>query len=371
MSRILEYLEYEFWASCNVYDVLLAFVVLFVTLIVNRILTRILNKWLDFFLRKTHTEVEEKTREALNKSFNWLVILIGVKYAGIMLNLPGYKPGEEAINVNLFFERVIHCAITVTVMWFLMRVADVFGSFLQRIARKAETVLETHLVPILVKSMKVIIILIGVVTIIHLAGGNVKAIVAGFGIGGLAVALAAQETLKDVFGSIMIFMDRPFKVGDLINTNEVEGFVEEIGFRSTRIRTIPNTLVTIPNSKVADSVVNNYSKMEKRHCSTVVGVTYDTTADQMEEALKGIKRILETHAGVNREIYFVQFSEFGDSSLNIMVDFYTVDTTRQGFYAVREDVFLSIMRLLEKMGIDIAFPSQSLYVEKWPERPGT
>jgi len=203
-----------------------------------------------------------------------------------------------------------------------------------------------------------------VLYVFQLLGYNVSSLLAGLGIGGLAVALALQDTLSNFFGSVFIFLDRPFMVGDWVKIGDIEGIVEDIGFRSTRIRTWLKTLVSIPNKNVANATIDNWSRMPRRRVFQTIGVTYETTADQMEQAVKEIKKIIENDPGVDKDFIVVKFSEFGDSSLNITVIYFTIDTTLAGHLETKERINLAIMRKLLDLGLSIAFPTMSIYLEK-------
>ena len=177
------------------------------------------------------------------------------------------------------------------------------------------------------------------------------------------MALALQDTLSNFFGSVFIFLDRPFVVGDLVKIGDVEGTVEDVGFRSTRIRTYPATLVSIPNKTIANAAIDNLSKRPKRRVMQTIGVTYDTTAAQMELAVAAIKAIIEKDDGVDKDVIAVKFSEFGDSSLDIMVIYFTMDVSFEEHFATRERINLAIMRKLEEHGLSTAFPTRSVYIE--------
>ena len=212
--------------------------------------------------------------------------------------------------------------------------------------------------------MKATIGIICFLWVFQLLGYNVSSLLAGLGIGGLAVALALQDTLSNFFGSVFIFLDRPFMVGDWVKIGDVEGIVEDIGFRSTRIRTWLKTLVSIPNKNVANATIDNWSRMPRRRVFQTIGLTYETTADQMEKAVEEIKKIIENDPGVDKNFIVVKFSEFGDSSLNITVIYFTIDTTLKGHLETKERINLSIMRKLSDLGLSIAFPTMSIYLEK-------
>jgi MscS family membrane protein len=249
------------------------------------------------------------------------------------------------------------------VLWFLFRLVDVGSQYLVRLAGKTDSKLDDQLIPVIRKALKATVGVIGFVWVVQLLGYSVSSLIAGLGIGGLAVALALQDTLANFFGSVFIFLDRPFTVGDWIRVDDVEGIVEDIGFRSTRIRTWPATLVAIPNKNMANATVDNWSKMPKRRVMQTVGVTYETTADQMEQAVEGIRDIVENDEGVDKEFIVVRFTDFGDSSLNILVYYFTTAIPFADHTETKQRINLAIMRLLRGMGLSIAFPTRTLYFE--------
>jgi MscS family membrane protein len=249
------------------------------------------------------------------------------------------------------------------VVWFLFRVVDVAVEYLGRLAKRTQSKLDDQLVPLVRKALKVTIGVVCGVWVVQLLGYSVSSLLAGLGIGGLAVALALQDSLANFFGSVFIFLDRPFAVGDTVKIGDVTGTVEQIGFRSTRIRTWPATLVSIPNKTVAESVVDNWSKMPKRRVFQTVGVTYETTAEQMEKAVAAIRRILESDEGVDQEFIVVRFSDFGASSLDIIVYYFTKAIAYADHLAMKERVNLAIMRAMQDLGLSIAFPTRTVYFE--------
>ncbi len=198
--------------------------------------------------------------------------------------------------------------------------------------------------------------------VIQALGYSISGVVAGLGIGGLAVAMAAKDTLANFFGSIMILSDRPFRVGDWIRADQNEGVVEEIGFRSTRIRTFPKTLITVPNSIIANTAIDNFSRMPKRRVNMTVGVTYRTTADQMERLVSGIESILKNHEGVDKEFMLVNFTDFGSSSLDVLVYYFTATVLWADHLRIRQEVNLLIMRLVDGMGLAVAFPTRTVHL---------
>jgi len=306
-------------------------------------------------LEKTPYQFDHLIARAASAPAGYLILLAGLYAAIAVLPLPASASG--------FVFGALQVLLAVDILWFLFRLVDVADRYLQRLAARTESKLDDQLVPVVRKALKATIGVIGFVWVIQLLGYSVSALITGLGIGGLAVALALQDTLGNFFGSVFIFLDRPFAVGDWIKLEGVEGVVEEVGFRSTRIRTFPATLVSVPNKTVAAAIIDNWSRMPKRRITQTVGVTYETSADQMEQAVEGIREILEKDEGVDKELIVVRFTEFGDSSLNISLIYFTIALSIADHWATKERVNLAIMRLVERLGLSIAFPTRTLYLE--------
>ncbi|HSN23061.1 MAG TPA: mechanosensitive ion channel family protein, partial [Methylomicrobium sp.] len=196
-------------------------------------------------------------------------------------------------------------------------------------------------------------------------------VLAGLGVGGLAVALAAQQTLANLLGSLIIMFERPFGVGDRIKLNDVEGFVESVGFRSTRIRTLHNSLVTIPSSQLVNSTVDNIERREYRQIKAVLGLTYDTPAGKIEEIVQGIRHILETHPSTRKDNIEVVLHDLGSHSLDVMLNFFLNVPDREAELIDRQRILLTILRLAEAIGVRFAFPTQTLHIEAMPDYQAT
>ena len=162
----------------------------------------------------------------------------------------------------------------------------------------------------------------------------------------------------------MLLVDRPFTIGDWVKSPDgsVEGVVEEIGFRSTRIRTFEKTLIHVPNSRLADFIIDNMDRRPARRVWITIGLTYRTTSSQMEDAVAAIRRILTSHEGVNQQFFLVRFTDFGQSSLDIMVYYFTKSIVWDEYLAVREDVNLKVMNALERLGLEVAFPTRTVHL---------
>ena len=197
-------------------------------------------------------------------------------------------------------------------------------------------------------------------------GFDVWKLAAGVGIGGLALAYGAQDTVANVFGSLNVFVDKPFQIGDAIKVGSVEGVVEEVGFRSTRLRTYHNSVVTIPNSKITNASVDNLGLRNRRRVKMTLGVTYDTSPDRLQAFVEGLRAILAAHDNV-QDTYEVHTVGLGDSAIEILVHYHVVVETWHDELTTRGQNIMEFLRLAEKLGIDFAFPSQSLYVESTPQ----
>ncbi len=287
---------------------------------------------------------------------NWFVIL-GLYFALLILPLGQY--------FQVLVTQTFRASIIVLIAWGLYNMA---GPYLfEAINSKIETKMDAILIPFLSKVLRFLIIFLALSLVASEWGYDVTGIVAGLGLGGLAFALAAQDTAANIFGGIVIITDKPFDIGDWIFCPSVEGTVEDISFRSTRVRTFANSLVTVPNSTLANEPITNWSKMGKRRVSFNLGVTYDTSRDQLKKCVEEIRQMLENHPDVHKDVIFVKFDSFNDSSLDIFIYYFTVTTQWGTHMNVKEEINLNIMKILEDQGVSVAFPSRSLYLENPPE----
>ena len=336
---------------------LAAFALLLLGLLLKKTSDFIFERKLIPLLKKTRFEFDNLCAQAVSKPTGYLFLLAGLAAAFGVIALPT-EP-----NVRAFVFGTLKVLFVADVMWFVFRGVDMAVHYLESLAARTESKLDDQLVPIVRKALKATIAVVSFVWVIQLLGYSVSSLIAGLGIGGLAVALALQDTLSNFFGSIFIFLDRPFAVGDWIKVDGTEGVVEAIGFRSTRVRTWPATLVSIPNKQVASSTIDNWSKMPKRRVTQTVGVTYETRPEQMEQAVAAIRDILVKDEGVDQEFIVVRFSDFGESSLNILVYYFTRATAFADHLATKERINLALMRALRAMGLSIAFPTQTVYIK--------
>lgn len=216
---------------------------------------------------------------------------------------------------------------------------------------------------------KAVILLFAGVLVVTEMGYNVNSLIAGLGLGGLTFALAAQDSASNFFGGLVIIFEKPFELGDWISTASLEGSVEDITFRSTKIRTLANALTVVPNSKLCGEPITNWTRMKMRLAQFTLGLTYGTPKRTVGAVTNRVRAMLENHPGVHSETVQVRLSEFADSSIDIAVQFYTKTTDIVEYRAVKEDVNLRIMDIMAGEGASFAFPSRSIYIENAPSLP--
>jgi MscS family membrane protein len=267
------------------------------------------------------------------------------------------------IGAALTMAVAVRVMVVLSVVWALYRVVDVLAAWLSHKAALTDSKLDDQLVPLIRKSLKVVTVIMGALFVLQNLNVNVASLLAGLGIGGLAFALAAKDTLANFFGSIMIFSDRPFQVGDWVKIADSEGVVEEVGFRSSRIRTFYNSVVTIPNAKIVDTPVDNMGARQYRRTSTTLNLTYDTTPEQMQAFVEGVRAIIRANPHTRKDYYEVHMSAFGAHSLDVMLYFFFKVSSWTEELRERHNVFLEIMRLARALGVDFAFPTQTLKVD--------
>ncbi len=275
------------------------------------------------------------------------------------LKLAGIPPALSALALKLLLFLVLAGAV-----WTIWALIDAVASGMARKASATESRLDDQMVPLLRKLCKILAAALGVAFFLQMLGYPVSGIIAGLGIGGLAVALAAQDSLSGFFSSLVLFLDKPFMVGDFIQIGGTTGTVEEIGFRSTRIRTMGKTLVSIPNKEVVDSTIDNLSRRPMRRTEITLRITYDCTPERMESLLEGLRRLLREHPMVHDEALLVHFTEFGAYSLNVEMKFFITTTEFEEWLGAREDINLQVMRAVHGLGLDFAFPTQTVHLGK-------
>lgn len=289
------------------------------------------------------------------------VFLIGAVFTW---GLPEARLGVQAARLALFFA---HTVASFAAVLILARMVDLGAEFFSKRAKATASKMDDQVIPLVQRAAKVTIWVLGVVFVVQNMGVDVGSLLAGLGIGGLAFALAAKDTVENLFGSLTIFTDRPFQIGDwVVIGGQTEGVVEEVGFRSTRIRTFYNSVISVPNGKVAHSTIDNYGRRNYRRVKTTLGLTYGSTPEQIEAFTQRIRDHLQANEAVWKGTCEVHFAAFGASSLDVMVYFFLDVPDWSTELAERSKIYMEFMRIAEDVGVDFAFPSTSLYLESVP-----
>lgn len=342
---------------------MVALLVLMLGFALKKFLEVVVIRWLLRLFSKTKARYDEMVVEALGKPLSAFVIVGCVYIATVVIaaDLDLNEVSRQLIRKTYFV------AIGITMVWALYRLVDVFATYLDDAVSSDDDSVKGQFVPVIKQSLRIFTVIIGLLTILASLDVDIKALLGGLGIGGVAIALAAQDAVGNFIGTLSIFTDRPFKVGDwIIVGDKVDGNVEQIGFRSTKVRTWPKTLMSIPNKVLATEIIDNWSRMPKRRVKMTVGVTYSTTPGEMETLLGRIEKMLTEDSGVNQDFMLVRFTDFGPSSLDIFLYYFTNSVKWGEHLAVRQRINLKVMRIIREMGLSIAFPTRSIHVESLP-----
>jgi MscS family membrane protein len=263
---------------------------------------------------------------------------------------------------------LVQVVLSFAVIWAVYRLVDVVTAWLKIVTGKTETTLDDQLVPLVRRALRIFTVIFGVLVTIQNLGVNVLSLLAGLGLGGLAFALAARDTCANFFGSIMIILDRPFQVGDWVIVGSVEGSVEEIGFRSTRVRTFYNSLISVPNSVMANANIDNMGAREYRRIKTFFGLTYDTPPEKMEAFIEGVKNIVKANPYTRKDYFHVVFNSYGPDYLEVMLYCFLKVPDWATELVERQNIYLEIYRLASELGVEFAFPTRTLNIEQFPEK---
>lgn len=247
-------------------------------------------------------------------------------------------------------------------VWAFYRLADLLGGYLLARAAKTQNKFDDLLVPLIRKTLKVAITVFGIVFIAKTLDYDLTELLVGLSIGGLALAFAAKETLSNIFGSLAILLDRPFQIGDSVIIGDHQGTVEDVGFRSTRIRTFYDSVVTIPNADCVNMAIDNMGRRRARRFKTVISVTYSTTPEQLEAFCEGIRELIRQHPMMQKDNFKVYANEFAASSIDIMLYCFFATTDWGISLRERHGLILDIMRLAEKLHVEFAFPTQTVHL---------
>ncbi|GAB4513986.1 MAG: mechanosensitive ion channel family protein [Anaerolineae bacterium] len=334
---------------------LLVALALILTYIFRRILTWMIVRPLRRFSVQTGYHYDDMFLDAAGAPIRYAVLAFAI-FVSIELLAVGDRVdgviGDVARSLLIF-----------AILLLVYRLVDLFAPSSNRLLAVTGLKVEDQLLPFLRTAIKLIVIALGVVIIVQEWGYDVNGLIAGFGLAGLAFSLAAQDTVANLFGFIAIVSDNPFKIGEFIKTPDVEGIVEHVGLRSTRIRQLDQAVVYVPNNKIASSAILNWSRLTKRRIDYTLGLTYDATSGDLRVLLHRVREYLASQPTVEPDSIVVYFLNFGDSALEILVRCYVTIADWGEFTAEKERINLEVMDIVRELNMSIAFPSTSLYIE--------
>lgn len=325
--------------------------ILLVTFLLRHFVTNIIFSFFRRLAAKTETTLDDELFTALQLPVDTLVVVVG--------GVGAIKALKLSVAADNFLGYSYTIAFSAVVFWLLLRAFNTILDHMHEVARAKQMGVAT-LMPWIKKTLVAAFFIIGVLMIIKNLGFDVGALFGGLAIGGLAFSLAAQDTIANLFGSVVVAIDQPFKVGDVVRIGAHEGGVEEIGLRSTKIRTGAKTLVAIPNKSVASEAITNLTNMSLRRVEHTIGLTYDTAPDSMERVLEDIRALLKATDGVSQDFIVVNFVNLGASSLDIQIIYFVTNIDFRKHLELREKINLQIMRAVAARGLSFAFPTQTI-----------
>ena len=328
--------------------------ILILFLLFRKIFTKYLYKFILKLLKKAPDSIFSKVWEAFEKPISWLFVIAGIYLSANFYFLETLSP--RVLNTFTI-------AIIILITWGFYNLTGSSSFIFTSLQKRLHWQIDQTLVSLLSNILRFIVISIGLVAILDRLGINLQGFLAGLGLGGLAISLAAQDTIKNLIAGFVIIFEKTYQIGDWILTPSVEGTVEEITLRSTRIRTFEDALVTVPNSTLANEYITNWSKRGKRRIKFHLKLDFETTPEKIRSCVNRIKDLLENDPDIHTETIYVKFEEFGDSSFNVLLYFFTKTTVYEEFLTVKEKINLQILEILDEENVKLAYPAQKLYVD--------
>jgi MscS family membrane protein len=357
-------LEFEIMGS-KLWRILALFGIILVAFFIGKIAKYLLKKSGDEFEIKERF-IAATTLHSLEKSAVFLFVSLGITISLAVLELQSKKMAELADTVGAIL-------LTIGIGYFFYWLSEIPSVWFTKIAKRTESKLDDMMAPVLRKSLRVSVVILVLVQVAQILSDKpITSIIAGLGIGGLAIALAAQDSIKNFFGSIVLFVDKPFEIGDRVVIDGHDGTVEIVGFRSTKIRTLDGHLVTVPNGELANKTIQNIGKRPYIKRVANITITYDTPPEKIDRAIEILKEILHNHEGMHADLPpRIFFNEFNPDSLNIIVFYWYHPPDYWEYMAFTERFNKEVFRRFNEEVIEFAFPTQTVYLAGDNSRPLT
>jgi len=339
-------------------NLIAATLIFFLILGLRKVFTKIILVFLQNLAKHTQTYYDDRIISALKAPIRFAFIIIALHLFFLLI-----------FNEPEFIKNILNTLVVYTVFWAILSVIEALRELVYNATGKFNKDLSKEMGNFIITILKILVGGVGLAGMLMVWGINVTAVVASLGLGGLAFALAAKDTASNLFGSFALLADKSIRIGEWIKVGGVEGVVEDVGMRTTKIRSFQKSLITVPNHIVANSPIENFSRRGIRRIKMHIGLTYGTNAEQIVQIIHDIKAMLQAHEGISQnDSLMVNFDTFGDSSLNIFIYTFTKTANWAKYLEIREEIHLRIMEIVEKNGSDFAFPSQSIYVESLPPK---
>ena len=342
----------------NASEIIVGIIIFLIFYVLRRLFARFIISKLNKLVNRTSNTIDNTVVNVIEGPLKFLPIVLGFFIATSYIKL--------STEVQDFVDLINRTLITIFIFWLLHQLVIPFSYIIKNFEDK----ISKPLVNWTLKGLEIIIIVLGIVAVLELWGIKVGPVIAGLGLFGVAVALGAQDLFKNLISGIMILMEKRFTIGDVILvSNEVEGVVEQIGFRSTLVRRFDSTPVMIPNYKFAEQSVTNYSRRHHRRIRWLIGLEYRTSINQLKQIRDEITKLIAENkdfAKNDNSNFFVRVDSFSDSSIDMLVQVFTVTNDWSEFLKIKESLAVSIIDIVESNKASFAFPSQSLYVESFP-----
>jgi MscS family membrane protein len=335
-----------------------AFLAILAGLVIKRIVIKYIERKITAFVEKTEAEWDDLLFEAIIKPVNAFVMIGAIHVAAFLLvfNLANFPTAVIGKSYTIF--------LGIVLIWGVYRLVDVVAHYLDELVSHKDAGMKGQFVPLIKKALRIMVVIVGGLTILATIGVNITGLAALLSVGALAFSMGAKDSVANLVGTVNILSDRPYKVGDWITVGSgIDGDVEEIGFRSTKIRMFDKTLMTVPNGTLATETIKNWSQMPKRRIKMTLGLTYDAKPEQIREFLKRVEKLLQEDEGVDQDYMLVQFTDFGPSSLDVFLYYFAATTVWKDYLETRQRVNLKIMEVVEEMGLEFAYPTQTMHLK--------
>lgn len=366
MEGMEEFLGRELWSN-SYQSIGIALLILLVGYILRKSVSRFFSHFLFRFFKKfSSDEGHDEFISLLKRPLQFIIVLVSLYLALIQLRFPDFFNWDsgDIERASRILHRIYGTFMAIAMTWLLLRIVDYVIMVLYRRALQTEDKSDDQIILFMKDLIKVVIVVLALFFVLSaIYRVNITSLVAGLGIGGLAVALAAQETLSNLLASFIIFLDKPFKAGDQVSFDNITGTIEKVGFRSTQVRTLDKSLLTVPNKSLTDGPLNNITLSPFRRVKFAVGLTYDTPSVRIQKVIVEIREVLRNHPDT-RDDFTVAFSDFSAHSLDIMVLFFVYSNEWERMVKVKEEINFEIMRIVEENNCRFAFPTQTIHLAK-------